>query len=61
MSSYSYVAVDAAGTEIRGKLSVPDQIEAVRRIKEMGLFPTKVLIEPKPGRLARIFHRPFDF
>ena len=45
MSSYSYVAVNPEGTETRGTLDVPDQIEAVRRIKEMGLFPTKVLAD----------------
>jgi type IV pilus assembly protein PilC len=43
MSNYSYVAVDPQGTEKRGTLDVPDQSEALRRIKEMGLFPTKVL------------------
>ena len=41
MSTYSYVAVDPQGTEMRGTLDVPDQGEALRRIKEMGLFPTK--------------------
>jgi type IV pilus assembly protein PilC len=45
MSSYSYVAVNPKGTETRGTLDVPDQIEALRRIKEMGLFPTKVLAD----------------
>src|SRR5690349_20966292 len=43
MSGYSYVAVDAAGRETRGLLDVQDQGEALRRIKEMGFFPTKVL------------------
>jgi type IV pilus assembly protein PilC len=43
MSNYSYVAVDPQGTETRGTLNVPDQSEALRRIREMGLFPTKVL------------------
>ena len=43
MSTYSYVAVDPQGIEMRGMLDVPDQGEALRRIKEMGLFPTKVL------------------
>src|SRR6266850_1968369 len=42
MSSYSYVALDSRGLEMRGTLNVPDQDEALRRIKEMGLFPTKV-------------------
>ncbi|HKS38166.1 MAG TPA: type II secretion system F family protein [Verrucomicrobiae bacterium] len=43
MSSYSYVALDSRGLELRGTLDVPDQDEALRRIKGMGLFPTKVL------------------
>ena len=43
MANYSYVAVDPQGAERRGTLDVPDQSEALRRIKEMGLFPTKVL------------------
>jgi type IV pilus assembly protein PilC len=33
-------------------LEVVDQTEAVRRIKEMGLFPTKVLEAREPGRRA---------
>lgn len=51
MASYSYVAVDPGGTESRGRIEVADQTEAVRRIKEMGLFPTRVLpLEPRDGR-----------
>jgi type IV pilus assembly protein PilC len=49
MSNYSYVAVDPQGMESRGTLDVADQTEAVRRIKEMGLFPTKVLAERPRG------------
>jgi len=48
MSNYSYVAVDPRGVESRGILNVADQSEALRRIKEMGLFPTKVLAAGKP-------------
>jgi type IV pilus assembly protein PilC len=43
MSNYSYVAIDPQGVESRGTLDVSEQAEALRRIKEMGLFPTKVL------------------
>jgi type IV pilus assembly protein PilC len=43
MSSYAYVAVDPSGSEARGILEVADQSEALRRIKEMGLFPTRLL------------------
>src|SRR5689334_16372941 len=42
MSSYCYEAVDAGGLKIQGSLEVIDQNEALRRIKEMGLFPTRV-------------------
>jgi len=42
MPSYTYVAVDPQGLEMRGSLDVTDQSEALRRIKEMGLFPTRV-------------------
>ncbi len=49
MSNYSYVAVDPQGVESRGTLDVSDQTEALRRIKEMGLFPTKVLAARPSG------------
>jgi type IV pilus assembly protein PilC len=52
MSNYSYIAIDPRGIETRGMLEVTDQTEAVRRIKEMGLFPTKVLEAREPGRSA---------
>ncbi|HYG34765.1 MAG TPA: type II secretion system F family protein, partial [Clostridia bacterium] len=42
MSNYSYIAVDPRGMEMRGTLEVADQNEAMRRIREMGLFPTKI-------------------
>src|SRR5262249_21563135 len=42
MSNFAYIAVDTFGVETRGTLDVNDQSEALRRIKEMGLFPTRV-------------------
>jgi type IV pilus assembly protein PilC len=42
MSNYLYEAVDASGLRNKGSLDVLDQTEALRRIKEMGLFPTWV-------------------
>jgi type IV pilus assembly protein PilC len=49
MSNYAYVAIDPKGGECRGIVEVADQGEALRRIKEMGLFPTK-LLENAPAR-----------
>jgi len=43
MSNYSYIAVDLGGKEQRGMLDVYDQAEALKRIREMGLFPTKLM------------------
>jgi len=47
MPNYAYVALDARGHETSGALSVDNQSEALRRLKEMGFFPTKVSQEPK--------------
>lgn len=44
MSNYCYEAVDAGGLKIQGMVDVADQSEALRRIKEMGLFPTRVFV-----------------
>jgi type IV pilus assembly protein PilC len=54
MANYSYVAIDPHGLETRGRLEVQDQEEALRRIKEMGLYATRLLQEPAPKpRTAR--------
>jgi type IV pilus assembly protein PilC len=42
MSNYSYEAVDASGLRKYGSLEVLTQSEAIRRIKEMGLYPLAV-------------------
>ena len=43
MPKYSYVAMDAHGKESKGTLEVGSQNEAIGRVKEMGLFPTKIV------------------
>jgi len=43
MSNYSYEAVDSGGLKIEGSLEVMDQNEAIRRVKEMGLFPVRIV------------------
>ncbi len=43
MANFAYVAFDAHGRETKGSLDVSDQGEAIRRLKEMGYFPTKVV------------------
>ncbi|MCX6925175.1 MAG: type II secretion system F family protein, partial [Verrucomicrobia bacterium] len=43
MPTYNYVAMDAHGKESKGTLEVGSQNEAIGRVKEMGLYPTKVV------------------
>ena len=43
MPKYSYVAMDAHGKESKGTLEVGSQNEAIARVKEMNLFPTKIV------------------
>jgi type IV pilus assembly protein PilC len=43
MPKYSYVAMDTHGKETKGTLEVASQSEAINRIKEMNLFPTKIV------------------
>ena len=42
MPRYNYVALDARGNETKGSIDVATQNEAIGRVKEMGLFPTKI-------------------
>jgi type IV pilus assembly protein PilC len=57
MSNYVYEAVDASGARSHGLMEVADQSAALRRIREMGLFPMKV----QPASVARpqkVAHKP---
>ncbi|MGA3283003.1 MAG: type II secretion system F family protein [Verrucomicrobiota bacterium] len=59
MPKYNYVALDARGNETKGSLEVATQNEAIGRVKEMGLFPTKIaeaekVQEKQPGKKARV-------
>jgi len=43
MPKYDYVALDSRGKETKGTVEVANQNEAIGRVKEMGLFPTKIV------------------
>ncbi len=43
MPKFSYVAMDSHGKETKGTLDVGNQNEAIGRVKEMGLFPTRIV------------------
>ncbi len=43
MPKFNYVAMDTHGKETKGTLEVASQNEAIARVKEMNLFPTKIV------------------
>jgi type IV pilus assembly protein PilC len=57
MPRFSYVAMDQKGRETKGVLEVANQNEAIGRVKEMGLFPTKIVeldkVKEKPDKKAK--------
>jgi len=52
MPKYNYVALDARGNESKGSIDVGSQNEAIGRVKEMGLFPTKITEADKEEKSA---------
>ena len=42
MPRYNYVALDSRGNETKGTIEVGSQNEAIGRVKDMNLFPTKI-------------------
>jgi type IV pilus assembly protein PilC len=64
MPKYDYVALDNRGKETKGTVEVASQNEAIGRVKEMGLFPTKIVEAEKgqekkaAGKKARSAPRP---
>ncbi|HEY2328905.1 MAG TPA: type II secretion system F family protein [Verrucomicrobiae bacterium] len=53
MPKYNYVALDARGNETKGSIEVGSQNEAIGRVKEMGLFPTKITESDKEDKAAK--------
>jgi type IV pilus assembly protein PilC len=49
MANFQYIAVGPDGAETRGALEVSSQMEAVRRVREMGLFPTRIKQACRPA------------
>ena len=48
MPKYNYVALDAHGKENKGTIEAATQNEAIGRVKDMQLFPTKIVETEKP-------------
>ncbi len=56
MPKYSYIALDSSGNESKGTIEAASQNEAIGRVKDMKLFPTKIVEtdkEEKGGKKAK--------
>jgi type IV pilus assembly protein PilC len=49
MAAYNYTAYDARGRIQRGEVDVDTQTQAIRFLKDMGLYPTRILPAPTPA------------
>lgn len=54
MSNYAYVALDSKGKMFRGSIAEKSWTSAIRRVKEMGLFPTSVKEESRRAIVERL-------
>jgi type IV pilus assembly protein PilC len=63
MPKYDYEALDSRGNKQEGSIEVASQNEAIGRVKEMGLFPTKIaeaakVQEKSSGKKAKAAAKP---
>src|SRR5215204_4636153 len=59
MSNYAYTAFDAKGKLFRGNIEEKTWTRALRRVKEMGLFPASVKERPQRPLVEKLtFVRP---
>jgi type IV pilus assembly protein PilC len=54
MSTYAYTALDAKGKLFQGSIEEKTWTRAIRRVKEMGLFPTSVKEQTRRAILERL-------
>src|ERR1051326_6226700 len=56
MPKFNYVAMDQKGKETKGTLEVANQNEAIARVKDMQLFPTRIVEveKDKPEKKAKV-------
>jgi len=52
MPKYNYVALDSRGNETKGSIEAGSQNEAIGRVKDMQLFPTKITESDKEDKAA---------
>jgi len=62
MPKFSYVAMDQKGKEQKGTIEVASQNEAIGRVRDMGLYPTRIVEmdkgKEKPEKQAKVTGKP---
>ena len=53
MPRYSYTALDRSGNETKGVIEAGSQNEAIGRVKDMQLFPTKIVEADKEAKSGK--------
>src|SRR2546422_2460106 len=53
MSTFAYTAFDSKGKPFRGSIQEKSWTQALRRVREMGLFPTSVKEKPPARTIAQ--------
>ena len=53
MPKYNYTALDARGNETKGTVEVANQNDAIGRVKDMNLFPVKIVEAEKEAKGAK--------
>ena len=53
MPKYNYIALDSRGNETKGSIECGSQNEAIGRVKEMQLFPTKIVEADKEDKTGK--------
>jgi len=53
MPKFNYIALDKGGKETKGTIEAASQNEAIGRVKDMSLFPTKIMEAEKEEKAAK--------
>jgi len=54
MTTFAYIAFDSRGKSFRGSVQEKSWTQAIRRVKEMGLFPTSVKEKRRPDAARKL-------
>ncbi len=60
MPAFAYIALDGAGNQVSGSLTVPSRAEAYRKLESQRLTPVKVSEEAKTGEALKLANKAIE-